>query len=313
MKPYNLISRIAIVLVLVFLSASAARAQARGAQAENHAVFVSQRNGASELYLLDLNTRQVSQLTATGRAHLAAAIAPATRTIVYAAREGASYELFCGKVSTAWRTRRPQITALNRLTINTMEEYSPSVTSDGAVMAFSSGAGIETMNLGDRTRRVAIPSGESHNDFNPVIAPDGSRIAFVSNRSGRLEIWLHETATGAVRKLTEGASVAGGLAWSADSRQLAFTTTATASKLSGIALASVESGAFRVLTDGNDFSASLSARGDRILFTSMRDGDADLYLLDVQSGGVTRLTHSAGADDGAVFLPEPIRPSRQTR
>jgi Tol biopolymer transport system component len=310
MKLNALISRIAPALFLAACSLPAL-AQAR-LERENHAVFVSQRNGAAELYLLDLNTRQVSQLTDTGRGHLSASIARGTRTIVYAAREGASYELFCGKMSNAWRTRRPQITSLTRLTVNPMEEYSPSVTADGTRMVFSSGDGIELMELGGGARRVLIPAGEQVNDFNPVIAPDGSQIAFVSNRSGKFEIWLYNTASGALRKLTDGASVAGGLGWSADSRQITFTTTATASKLSGIALASAASGAFRVLTDGNDFSASLSSRGDRILFTSLRDGDADLYLLEVNSGTVHRLTNTPGADDGAVFLPEPIRPSRQT-
>ena len=156
-----MITRAAIVTAILSACATFAVAQARDTQPENYAVFVSQRGGAAELYLINLESRQVSQLTETGRGHLAASIAPANRTIVYAAREGASYELFCGKVSAAWRARRPAITALTRLTINTTEEISPSITADGNWMAFASGNGIELMNLGDQSRRVLAPSAPS--------------------------------------------------------------------------------------------------------------------------------------------------------
>jgi Tol biopolymer transport system component len=45
--------------------------------------------------------------------------------------------------------------------------------------------------------------------------------------------------------------------------------------------------------------------------TSVRDGDPELYLLDLNSGQATRLTHSAGLDDGAIFLPSFGMPTRQ--
>ena len=160
---------------------------------------------------------------------------------------------------------------------------------------------------------MLAPSAEQYADVSPAISPDGSRVAFVSNRGGKYELWLYSNATGQTRQLTDGAAAVGGLSWSADAKQIAFTTAATASKLSGIALANTDTGVFRVLTDGNDFNASIAARGDRVIFTSMRDGDAELYLLDLTTSRIDRLTRSMGADDGAVFLADPVRPSRQTR
>src|SRR3989442_1628956 len=44
-------------------------------------IFVSQRDGASELYLMNLNTHQISQLTNTGRGHLTPATAAQTRML----------------------------------------------------------------------------------------------------------------------------------------------------------------------------------------------------------------------------------------
>jgi len=279
---------------------------------ENYAIFVSQRNGAAELYLIDLGTHQVSQLTNTGRGHLTPSIA-ANRAIVFASREGSNYELFSGSLGTAWRTRRPVITGLNRLTINTSDETGTSITREGDTMAFVSGNGIELMTAGGGSRQLVIPASEDSNDFAPAISPDGGRIAFVSNRAGSYDLWLYTKASGDIRQLTRSAKAGGGVSWSADGQQIVFNTTATDNDASGIAIANAETGAFRVLTGQGDFNGSLSARGDRMLFTSTRDGDAELYLLNVSSGSVERLTISAGADDGAVFVAEPVRPSPPSR
>lgn len=279
---------------------------------EGYAIFVSQRNGAAELYLLDLNTRQVSQLTNTGRGHLAPSIAN-NRAIVFAAREGANYELFSGTLSASWRSRRPAILSLNRLTVDTEDQLTPTVAGDGGYMVFQSTSGIELMTVGGAGKQLLIPASKDHRDFAPAISPDGTQVAFVSDRSGAHEIWLYTRAGGSLRQLTRSADVLGGLSWSADGKRLVFNTKATSSQLSGIALADVESGGFRVVTESNDFNGSLSARGDRMLFTSTRDGDAELYLLRVSTGTVERLTNNLGLDDGAVFVSDTVRPARPTR
>ncbi len=309
-RTVHIMAAILFAVIATVVSFGQGRAR-EGARHENYAVFISQRNGAAELYLLDLNTRQVSQLTNTGRGHIDPSISYDSGMIVFAAREGGSYELFCGSIGAAWRTRRPTILGLNRLTINPMDETSPSVTKDGGWIAFFSGYGVEMMASNGAGRHVVVPVSEQYNDFSPVISPDGVQIVFVSNRSGAYELWLFVKATGELRQLTNGAAVLGGLSWSADSKQIAFTTSATASSLNGIAIANSETGGFRVLTEGNDGNPSLSAAGDRVIFTSTRDGDAELYLLNIDTGSIERLTRSMGVDDGGVFLSQPNYPRRK--
>ncbi|MDX2043114.1 MAG: hypothetical protein SF097_17980 [Acidobacteriota bacterium] len=303
------VSGIAVLIFALTLSV-VALAQERGD--ESYAVFVSQRNGAAELYSIDLNTRQVSQLTNTGRGHLTPAIS-SNRGIVFASREGSSYEIFSGQLGAAVRSRRPMLLGVNRLTVNTGDETGTSTSRDGNWVAFLSGDGIEVMTSTGINRRVVVPSSEQFSDFSPAISPDGTRVAFVSNRGGAFDIWVYTGATGEIRQLTRSAKANGGLSWSADGKQIVFNTTATVSENSGIAMATVETGSFRVLTEKGDFNGSLSVRGDRMLFTSTRDGDAEIYLLNVGSGSVERLTFNAGMDDGAVFLAEPVRPGRPTR
>jgi len=56
-------------------------------------------------------------------------------------------------------------------------------------------------------------------------------------------------------------------------------------------------------TAGYDAEATVSHDGKKIIFTSMRDGDLDLYVMDRNGGNVKRLTNELGYDGGAFFSP----------
>lgn len=57
-------------------------------------------------------------------------------------------------------------------------------------------------------------------------------------------------------------------------------------------------------TKGYDAEATISAQGDKILFTSMRDGDLDLYTMDINGQHIKRITNTLGYDGGAWFSPD---------
>src|SRR5207253_11205128 len=130
------------------------------------------------------------------RGHLTPATAAQASALAFTAREGSNSELFMATISSDWRTRRPLLTAVNRLTVNTIDEFSPSLSANGEIMAFGSGYGIELMSANGQDRRVLVPADESLIDFAPSLSPDGRQVAFVSNRSGAMEIWLARTSTG---------------------------------------------------------------------------------------------------------------------
>jgi Tol biopolymer transport system component len=60
------------------------------------------------------------------------------------------------------------------------------------------------------------------------------------------------------------------------------------------------------LTDepGYDAEATVSPKGDRIVFTSTRDGDLDIYSMDLDGGDVRRLTDELGYDGGPFYSPD---------
>jgi Tol biopolymer transport system component len=56
--------------------------------------------------------------------------------------------------------------------------------------------------------------------------------------------------------------------------------------------------------DGYDAEATFSPAGDRVVFTSTRDGDLDLYSMAPDGSDVRRLTDRPGYDGGAFFSPD---------
>jgi Tol biopolymer transport system component len=72
---------------------------------------------------------------------------------------------------------------------------------------------------------------------------------------------------------------------------------------------------YRARTDGTDLTcltpwkgynaeATVSPDGNTIVFTSDKDGDLDLYLMDTEGKNVRRLTDMPGYDGGAFFSPD---------
>ncbi len=57
-------------------------------------------------------------------------------------------------------------------------------------------------------------------------------------------------------------------------------------------------------TDGYDAEATMDPAGARIVFTSTRDGDIEIYSMAPDGSEVKRLTNSKGYDGGAVFSPD---------
>ena len=57
-------------------------------------------------------------------------------------------------------------------------------------------------------------------------------------------------------------------------------------------------------TKGYDAEATISPKGDKIVFTSMRNGDLDLYTMDLDGKNVKQITNTLGYDGGAWVSPD---------
>jgi len=55
---------------------------------------------------------------------------------------------------------------------------------------------------------------------------------------------------------------------------------------------------------GYDAEATVSPKGDKIVFTSTRSGDLELYTMNLDGSEVTQITNELGYDGGAFFSPD---------
>ena len=56
--------------------------------------------------------------------------------------------------------------------------------------------------------------------------------------------------------------------------------------------------------EGYDAEATVSPKGDKIVFTSMRTGDLELFTMNIDGSDVKQVTYELGYDGGAFFSPD---------
>lgn len=73
-----------------------------------------------------------------------------------------------------------------------------------------------------------------------------------------------------------------------------------------IFVASNQGQLIRRLTDspGYDAEGTISPDGKKMVFTSIRNGDLDLYVMNLKNGRTKQVTHLPGYDGGAFFSPD---------
>lgn len=73
-----------------------------------------------------------------------------------------------------------------------------------------------------------------------------------------------------------------------------------------IFLSDLEGNILQQLTNehGYDAEATVSRQGDKIVFTSNRSGDLELYTMDIDGSNVKQITFELGYDGGAFFSPD---------
>jgi len=100
----------------------------------------------------------------------------------------------------------------------------PGIAPDGSEIAFVHGGDIWVVPArgGEARLLVANPANESR----PIYSPDGTRLAFISNRAGSPDIWILTLADGSLRRLTfdDGAEQLD--SWSRDGRWVYYSSAA---------------------------------------------------------------------------------------
>jgi hypothetical protein len=141
--------------------------------------------------------------------------------------------------------------------------------------------------------------------FGPTWSPDGLSIAFSAMNNGTTDLFAFDIEKAELRRLTDDLYADLHPAWAPDGRRIAFVTdrfttdltalTAGAYRVATIDVATRAVEPVQAFTTGKHIAPQWSRDGHTLYFISDRDGTSDVYAIDLQSGGLTRLTN---ADSG---------------
>jgi dipeptidyl aminopeptidase/acylaminoacyl peptidase len=169
----------------------------------------------------------------------------------------------------------------------------------------------------------------------PEWSPDGSRLAFISDRSDKRQIYLINPAAGEAEPLTSGDEGVGSFAWSPDGKTIAFTQTEPKSsemkerekrygeyqiddqdfRMSHLFVVDTGSRATKSLTSGafTVGSYAWSPDGKAIAFdhranpSPAASGSADISIISVADGSLRNLITQDGPDSNPKWSPDGSR------
>ena len=155
-------------------------------------------------------------------------------------------------------------------------------------------------------------------DMNPAPSPDGTQIAFQSNRDGKFQIYvMNIDGSGQTRLLTSNADDTEPM-WSNDGKKIAFVSTRDDPNLQTCgqncakniyAMNANGSGVTRLtnVTSGFNTAPVWSIDTKKIAFVSNRDGNDEIYVMNADGSGVTRLTNNPAADGHPTWASDSMQ------
>jgi TolB protein len=248
--------------------------------------FVSEYQGAKEVYLMDYDGHRVRRLTSSRSINLAPVWSPDGRELAFM----------------SWRGRQPGVYVMSAegklgmlKTVGGELSSAPDWAPDGQRLAYTSDVeGNTEVYVLDR------PAGANrrltHNraiDTSPAYSPNGREIAFTSDRSGTPQIYIMDAEGLNTRRVSWESPYNDSPAWPPQGDRLAY-----AARHDGrfhIVLLDLATGRETPITNGNHNNENprWSPDGRHLVFASDRSGSWQIYTMRADGSSARRLTRGA--------------------
>lgn len=177
-------------------------------------------------------------------------------------------------------------------------EFAPDGGSVLYTRASEFGSDIYAVSLVANSQPHRLTVGRGTDNVNPTMSPDGQRVAFMSTRLGRPELYIMDADGTNADVLTNydfsDTNYRSDPDWSPDGRAIAYQ-----SRVNGrfqLYTIPVRGGSPKLLTsEGENEQPSWAPDGRHLVFTSSRSGVRQLWVLDTESGRVRQLTFASGS------------------
>ena len=200
-----------------------------------------------------------------------------------------------------------------RLTGGSGPERHPSISRDGARLAYTTFVDDPDVIVRDLSRGVEHRIAGQRDEHAPTMAPDGSAVAFISDRfGGRFHLWVQPLSagvpTGAPVRLTDHAGSVAQPSYSPDGKWIAYHRVAGNQR--DIWIVPASGGVAQRFTEdpATDIHPAWSPDGSQIVFNSERGGGSHLWVGAVKdgrsAGPARRLTSGPTVDESPSWSPD---------
>lgn len=218
---------------------------------------------------------------------------PSGRFIYFSSYRGGGINIWRAAMSRQGSPSGPH----QQLTIGAGQDVELAISHDGERLVFSilrQNADIWRLPVAPDSGKPVGPPQEvittTREDSRGAWSPDGRSIAFNSDRTGEMNIWLHSLETGQSRQLTKGSGGDFQANWSPDAKRIAFFSSRAGN--ADIWCVDVDSGELKRLTttDSVDVNPFYSPDGEMIAYNSDRSGRPEVWVMNSDGSDSRQLT-----------------------
>ena len=245
-------------------------------------VFISDRDGNDELYMMDYDGANQTRLTFNKIRDYMPAWSPDGRRIAYTSYKNQSAGLYLLDLD------QGKFQAVSTRGTN----FAPAFSRDGQKMAFCStmDGNSEIYVAGSDGQNVRRLTFNSAIDTAPSWSPTGREIAFTSDRSGSPQIYIMDAEGTNVRRVSFGGSYFDKPAWSPTGDRIVCVS--RVESIFDLYILNLRTKAFTKLTESNarNESPSWSPDGRHIVFASNLKGVIQVFSIDIDGANLRPLT-----------------------
>lgn len=275
--------------------------------------FTSDRTGNLDIYTIDINGKNLANLTNHPSDDFSPSWSPEGRAFAYVSNRDGNPEIYVMDIETK---------ESRRLTNHQATDVDPAWSPDGKWIAFASNQArdhaadtdIYLMDVnGKKVQRLTNKGG--HNST-PAWSPDGQWIAFRSTQDGIGGIHVMNADGEKQRALTQVSATSP--TWASNGKRIYFSSEV----LGGVKVPTL----FAVDIDGEKAQKLTNAEhaceepdgspdGQWITYVSVQEKNKDIYLIRAAGGGLRKLTQDPGQDFSPAWVPSAlsVSPSANTQ
>jgi len=196
-----------------------------------------------------------------------------------------------------------------RITTTRHLNLNPSWSPDGGAVAYSSYRNITPQIFISLIYQGVLENptkGASVSNMMPVFSPDGTRIAFVTNRDGNTEIYVMNRDGSNVRRLTNHPAYESTPTWSPNGQQIAFTSDRSGKAQVYIMNAADGSNVRRLTVSESEADRATwsPAPFNEIAYSGRTSSNGfDIKIHELASGMVRQITFGEGSNESPAYSP----------